>query len=771
MRLKRHRDGFIHAIRIPAILIGILISCFLMPVFVTGDSSGADRSIRVVIDNNYPPYTFVDGDGNLQGISIDLWHLFEKRTGIRVTVDGMDWSAAQAEMEAGRADVIDTMFFNPERDLLYDFSRPYAKVDTCIFFDRNISGISGVESLKGFTVATKDGDHAVSELQAAGVADIRLYQSYEEIVLAARERKITVFVIDKPPGLFFLYKYNLQDMFGFSDPLYGGEFHRAVRQGEGELLHLLEDGFEKISDKESQNLVLKWTGNTDIGFGWVRYVPLYAIGALSFALLLLAWNGMLRKKVAEKTHELAANLSESEKREDDMRGMLEAIPDLYFVLDAQGVFLDYHGPQNNENLLTEPAAFLGHSLREFFPPALSDRFMDVIRQVSEQSELRTLEYSLEIDGVAHHYEARLSAGRPGSVVGIVRDITERKESELKLQLMSTHDTLTGLRNRYYFEKTMAELQKARPAGLGVAMCDLDGLKLVNDSLGHERGDEYLKTVAGRINSAFPAHATVARIGGDEFGVLVPDVTEEAFMQSVLLLTHELPEYLSQTINMPVSISVGSFHETGPDLNVVEMLMEADRRMYREKLHRKQSIRHEMIQTLRKMLEVRDFITEGHAERMEDQIVRLAEIMSVPMREFPDLRLFAQFHDIGKIGVPDSILYKPGRLTAEEYESMKRHTEIGYHIALSSVDLMPISDWVLKHHEHWDGGGYPLGLSGGDIPLECRLLAVVDAYDAMTNDRPYRLAMTKPEALMELGRHAGGQFDPRVVENFLILMEE
>jgi len=142
-----------------------------------------------------------------------------------------------------------------------------------------------------------------------------------------------------------------------------------------------------------------------------------------------------------------------------------------------------------------------------------------------------------------------------------------------------------------------------------------------------------------------------------------------------------------------------------------------------------------------------------------------------MREFPDLRLFAQFHDIGKIGVPDSILYKPGRLTAEEYESMKRHTEIGYHIALSSVDLMPISDWVLKHHEHWDGGGYPLGLSGGDIPLECRLLAVVDAYDAMTNDRPYRLAMTKPEALMELGRHAGGQFDPRVVENFLILMEE
>ena len=132
----------------------------------------------------------------------------------------------------------------------------------------------------------------------------------------------------------------------------------------------------------------------------------------------------------------------------------------------------------------------------------------------------------------------------------------------------------------------------------------------------------------------------------------------------------------------------------------------------------------------------------------------------------DLRLFARFHDIGKVGIPDHILLKPGALSAEEWKTLKKHSEIGYRIAHASHELRPIANWILKHHEHWDGRGYPLGLAGSDIPFECRLLAIVDSYDAMISDRPYRQGMPHHAALQELERCSGSQFDPALTRLFL-----
>jgi HD-GYP domain-containing protein (c-di-GMP phosphodiesterase class II) len=173
--------------------------------------------------------------------------------------------------------------------------------------------------------------------------------------------------------------------------------------------------------------------------------------------------------------------------------------------------------------------------------------------------------------------------------------------------------------------------------------------------------------------------------------------------------------------------------------------------------------------MKNMLEARDFITEGHASRMEELAVNLALAIGMQEKDISDIRLLAQFHDIGKVGIPDHILFKPSKLDNEEFEIMKRHTEIGHRIAESSADLMPIAGSILKHHEYWDGKGYPFGIRGEEIPIECRILSIVDAYDAMTNDRPYRKAMTKEAALNELKRCSGTQFDPLLVEEFLKLM--
>lgn len=208
-----------------------------------------------------------------------------------------------------------------------------------------------------------------------------------------------------------------------------------------------------------------------------------------------------------------------------------------------------------------------------------------------------------------------------------------------------------------------------------------------------------------------------------------------------------------------------------DIDIKEALKTAENNMYREKLHHGISKKSSIIHTLLKMSEARDIITQDHSHRTEKLAVKLAQKMNMSQRQIDDIKLLAMFHDIGKVGIPDSILFKKGRLTYEEQSEMQRHPEIGHRIAISSPELAHISDWILLHHEWWDGNGYPLGIKGEEIPIECRILAIVDAYDAMIEDRPYRKAMSHEEAVAELKRYAGTQFDPHIVEEFLKVLKE
>lgn len=170
------------------------------------------------------------------------------------------------------------------------------------------------------------------------------------------------------------------------------------------------------------------------------------------------------------------------------------------------------------------------------------------------------------------------------------------------------------------------------------------------------------------------------------------------------------------------------------------------------------------------MEARGFETEGHCDRLQELIISLARSLELSQEFINDLSLLARFHDLGKVGIPDQILFKPGALTDEEWQQMRQHCEIGHRIASSVPDLKPITDFILKHHEWWDGRGYPMGLSGEDIPLPCRILAIADAYDAITSDRPYSNAMSQHEAVQELRRCAGTQFDPGLVEKFIQILD-
>lgn len=358
------------------------------------------------------------------------------------------------------------------------------------------------------------------------------------------------------------------------------------------------------------------------------------------------------------------------------------------------------------------------------------------------------------------------SGAYAGALGMITDITERKRMEKELEYISLHDPLTGLYNRTFFEKEMLRAGVETQKHAGIIVCDLDCLKFINDTLGHDVGDALIVEAAGVFKASFRDSDLIARIGGDEFAVLIPYGNEETIVKACERVRGTVARYNATRPELPLSLSIGFAVSKGLPVSMSELFKEADNNMYREKLCHSQSARCAIVQTLLKALDVRDFISGGHADRLKELVTFLAGPIPLPESKVAEMHLLAQFHDIGKVGVPKSILLKPGALTSDEYAEIQRHCEIGHRIATSVPDLVHIADWILKHHEWWNGKGYPLGLKGDEIPLECRILTIIDAYDAMTSERPYREVMTPEAAVRELEKCSGIQFDPHLLAVFI-----
>lgn len=364
----------------------------------------------------------------------------------------------------------------------------------------------------------------------------------------------------------------------------------------------------------------------------------------------------------------------------------------------------------------------------------------------------------------------------GAVEGYVlsyRDISERKKRENEILYLSYHDQLTGLYNRTFFEEECNRLDSARQLPISVIMGDINGLKLVNDAFGHKEGDKLLIEAAKILSANCRKEDILARTGGDEFCILLPRTSAEDARSICKRISDDCAKYDSRADKgvFFLSISLGYATKTEPDVSLGSVLAEAEEFMYKQKLLERESMRSSLLATIKAAMFEKSHMTAAREERLVALARRIGQAMNLSDAQISELELLSTLHDLGKLSIDDRILNKTEPLTAEEWAVIRKHPEVGYRIAQASPELAPIAEYVLCHHERWDGRGYPQGLKREEIPLLSRIVSVLDAYDSMTKDRPHRKAMSKIEAIGELAINAGTQFDPVVVRTFIDILRD
>lgn len=345
-------------------------------------------------------------------------------------------------------------------------------------------------------------------------------------------------------------------------------------------------------------------------------------------------------------------------------------------------------------------------------------------------------------------------------------IAELEDLRSTITHLNLHDPLTGLGNIIYLECVLEPHICESGSPHGILYCDVDGLHLVNDLYGRKAGDRVLMDMGRYLSELAGSSANVVRVGGDEFVVLFRDYDEAELDRIALQITAEAGQQIPSPIEISVTVGTYTFNEG----ELQAAISQAEKRMQNKKLLGSQSGSSGTVLSIRRMLEEKTHETEAHCWRLRHLICQLAEALGVKSQEMAEYELLALMHDIGKVAIPDHILNKPEALTDDEWSVMRTHSEIGARIVASIPQISGISKAILHHHENWNGSGYPAGIHHDQIPLQSRILAVVDAFDVMTNDRIYRKARTSAEALAELQRCAGIQFDPHIVASFVSLIK-
>lgn len=353
---------------------------------------------------------------------------------------------------------------------------------------------------------------------------------------------------------------------------------------------------------------------------------------------------------------------------------------------------------------------------------------------------------------------------PSYMICTFMDISERRSAEELMTYLTYHDPETGVSNRRYYEEQIRSLNTVENLPITLVLADVNGLKLINDAFGYFSGDAVLRKLSEILIRECPTSDLIARINGSEF-IIVFTKTSRSMIDSIF---YQVNRKISEESieNIQLSISVGIAIKSTIDEDIQKIYKEAKDRLDKEKLNDRTSMISKTISIIMSSLFEKNKREMYHSARVSEISEQIAIDMNLTKGEINKIRVAGLMHDIGKIGISDRVLNKVDPLSNEEWEEIQRHSEIGYRILSSANEFSEIAEYILSHHERWDGTGYPKGLKGKEIPYQSRIIAIADSFDAMTSDRTYRKALSYAEAFQEINLKSGSQFDPEIVDLFI-----
>lgn len=409
--------------RSPLIFLTMAILLVALSLIITPGYSER-TSIIVVLDNNYPPYAFLDEQGRLVGKLVDEWRLWQEKTGIKVVLTGLDWADCLRAMKEGKADVIDTAFRTSARETFMDFLPPHDSIPVAVYTHKDVTGITDVFSLQGFVVGVKAGDACIDWLNDHGIKDLQRYSSYQALINAAIEQRVRIFCMDEPPANFLIHSKKAEKDFRYAFSLYTGEFHRAVRKGDSDLFNTVQKGFSAITLEEYARIRDKWMGrplSTSMSARMVMFMWLGGGGVFVLSIVVL----VMRFLIIRRTRELTA-------MKNHLEATLNALPDLLFEVDISGRFYDFHSA-HSELLLLPKEDFIGKTIVECLPPDVAKSGMNALQEALVKGRA-VGEYALEVKDSLRWFEftvvpKKMPLEEQPHFIILARDVTHRKRAE------------------------------------------------------------------------------------------------------------------------------------------------------------------------------------------------------------------------------------------------------------------------------------------------------------------------------------------------------
>jgi len=677
----------------------LLVTIFLLFI----PNSLLARTLNVVLDRDYPPFTYIDETGKLVGISVDFWKLWEEKTGISVKLIPVEWAKAHQIMREHSADVIDTIFKTPERELYLDFTEPIFQMTSSIYYHSSIRGIKSIEDLTPYVVGVKEADALIDIARAKNPSiNFKFYKNYSDIVRSAKKGEIQVFLMDDLPANYHLVRYSLLYEFSKTEPFAVNYIHLATWKGNTEVLKLLNDGLSKFSREELSDLVKRYVVEMEKEPRWVKSLFYILMTSILFIFILIGLNRLLAHRVAQATKELKEKNEELTSLYEELRATNEELEATYGELKASSEEL--------EELYKKLEESVNIKLKTF-------------ETVSKLASLDTNEEDFLEDVLELTLET-IPKAKAGSVFLI------EGEDIVLIKTKGHSKELEGL----VFEKN--ELIDTDEVIVVKSIIDEVDQKIMSE-------DKYsiIKSFTLPIRETIIAPL---KWEGKKIGYIALDILEE-----------------------------NSEHFSDLDINTAKWIADVVSSFYaiRSYVRKERTFLNMLVATLVRALEYYDIYTRGHSERVAKYSLKVATKLGLDVETSRKIYWAGYLHDIGKIFIPQSILNKNGFLTDEEYDLVKIHPVKSEQLILEMEELEDIAKIIRHHHERWDGKGYPDGLAGEDIPLGSRILGIADAFDAMTTERPYRKALTLQEAVEELARCSGTQFDPKLVEIMISIIQK